>query len=146
MRIKALHEYHKLPDTDLGERGLSNADLMTKSTYTVTSTFTAVLLKAKAQALLDAVAVCVTGISEDTLKKTKIREDLIVLLDTLCNDVENAGNIAGNPAIIPACGFMLATNTRTSAVPVPPPSSASRTPAPAGWAWNCSTIPTGGVM
>ncbi len=117
MSIKALHEYHKLSDTDLGEHGLSGAALIAKSTYAITTTVTALILKAKAQALLDIVAVCENGTKEDTLNKIAIREELIALFDTLCNDVVNAANAANNPAIVPAYGFKLASDTRTGSVP-----------------------------
>ena len=118
MSIIALRDYHKLHETDLGERGLSNAALMAKTTYTVTSTVTAVILKAKAQSLIDAIAICQKGGDQtDTINKNKIKAELIALMDTLCNDVENAANIANNPAIIPAFGFTLADGTRTSGTP-----------------------------
>jgi hypothetical protein len=119
MAIRLLHDYHSLAEGLLAERGLSVADLMTKTTYTVTSTVTAVILKAKAQALVDGIAICVNGTSEDTINKNKIIRELLALLDTLANDVENAANAAGNPAIVPAFGFTLATSTRTGITPGP---------------------------
>ena len=119
MAIQLLHDYHQLDDEDLAERGLNNADLLGKGTYSVTSTVTPVLLKAKAQELVDSIATCRTGTPEDTLNKKRIRGELIGLLDTLANDVENAANAAGNPAIVPAYGFTLASGTRTATVAGP---------------------------
>jgi hypothetical protein len=119
MTIRILHDYHSLGEAALAERGLSIAAQMILATFTVTSTVTAAVLKAKAQSLVDSIAVCQTGTTQDTLNKSKIIKELLALLDILCNDVENAANAAGNPAIVPAFGFTLASGTRTSAVPGP---------------------------
>ena len=119
MKIRILHDYHSLGEGPLAERGLNIAQQMILTTFTITSTVTAVLLKAKAQALVDAIATCRTGTTEDTINKSRIIQELFSMLDILSNDVENAANIAGNPAIVPAFGFTLANSTRTSNAPGP---------------------------
>lgn len=119
MPIKLLHEYHQLEDEALAERGLNVAGLLDAGTFTITTTVTSVLLKGKAQGLVDSIATSRNGTPTDTLNKKKIRADLIALMDTLANDVENAANAAGNPAIVTAFGFMLATGARTTNAPGP---------------------------
>lgn len=119
MAIRLLHDYHSLAEEILAERGFSVAAQMLTATYPVTSKVTSVNLKAKAQSLVDGIATCVNGTREDTINKNQIIRDLLAMLDTLANDVENAANDANNPAIVPAYGFTLATSTRTVIVPGP---------------------------
>jgi len=119
MKNRIVRNYAGLADPQLGEKALGMAANLLKIAAGITSTVTAALLKAKAQELVDAVAKCKGGgTQEDTLHKNAIRADLIIMLDTLANDTENAANVApGNPEIIAAVGFTPASSSRTASTP-----------------------------
>ncbi len=117
MPIRIAHDYRNLAEQPLVARGFTVAGLILTATYTVVSTVTAAILKAKSQAAFDAIVVCKTGTAEDTIKKNVLLAELLTLLDTFANDVENAANTAKNTAIVPAFGYLLATSTRTNVEP-----------------------------
>lgn len=118
MKNRIIHNYAKLGDGPLGEYGLDKAARLEANAGKVTSTVTAVLLKAKSQQLIDDVATCENHTPEDTLRKKQTRAELIQMLDTLANDVENAANVPpGDPTLIAALGFQQASTSHTASSP-----------------------------
>jgi hypothetical protein len=118
MKNRIVHDYAKLGDAQLGEYGLDKGAKLAANPGKVTSTVTAVLVKAKAQQLIDNVAACNNGTPEDTLIKNQTRTELLQMLDTLANDVENAANVPpGDASLIAALGFTPASASHAASTP-----------------------------